>query len=87
MHGVGGMLGLLLTAVLAASLDGLGLETSMGAQFMTQLIGVVATTVWCAVLSFIILKFVDKTIGLRVNADEETEGLDLALHNERGYSL
>jgi Amt family ammonium transporter len=87
VHGVGGMLGLLLTAVLAASLDGLGLETSMGAQFMTQLIGVVATTVWCAVLSFIILKLVDKTIGLRVNADEETEGLDLALHNERGYNL
>jgi len=87
VHGVGGMLGLLLTAVLAASLDGLGLETSMGAQFVTQLIGVVATTIWCAVLSFIILKLVDKTIGLRVNADEETEGLDLTLHNERGYNL
>ena len=87
VHGIGGILGLLLTAVFAASLDGLGLETSMGAQFVTQLIGVVAVTIWCAVLSFIILKLVDKTIGLRVSADEETEGLDLVLHNERGYTL
>jgi len=87
VHGLGGILGLLLTAVFAASLDGLGLETSMGAQFVTQLIGVVAVTIWCAVLSFIILKLVDKTIGLRVSADEETEGLDLVLHNERGYTL
>ncbi len=87
VHGIGGMLGLLLTAVFAASLDGLGLETSMGAQFVTQLIGIVATTIWCAVLCFIILKLIDKTIGLRVSIDEETEGLDIVLHNERGYTL
>ena len=87
VHGIGGMLGLMLTAPLAGSLDGLGLETSMGEQFMTQLIGIVATIVWCGILSFIILKLVDMTIGLRVSEDEETEGLDLVLHNERGYSL
>ena len=87
VHGLGGMLGLLLTAVFAASLDGLGLETSMGVQFVTQLIGIVATTIWCAVLCFIILKLIDKTIGLRVSIDEETEGLDIVLHNERGYTL
>jgi len=87
VHGLGGMLGLLLTAVFAASLDGLGLETSMGAQLVTQLIGIVATTIWCAVLCFIILKLIDKTIGLRVSTDEETEGLDIVLHNERGYTL
>jgi len=87
VHGLGGMLGLLLTAVFAASLDGLGLETSMGAQFVTQLIGIIATTIWCAVLCFIILKLIDKTIGLRVSIDEETEGLDIVLHNERGYTL
>ncbi|MCH8846205.1 MAG: ammonium transporter [Proteobacteria bacterium] len=87
VHGLGGMLGLLLTAVFAASLDGLGLETSMGAQFVTQLIGIVAVTIWCAVLCFIILKLIDKTIGLRVSIDEETEGLDIVLHNERGYTL
>lgn len=87
VHGLGGMLGLLLTAVFAASLDGLGLETSMGAQFVTQLIGIVAVTIWCAVLCFIILKLIDKTIGLRVSIDEEIEGLDIVLHNERGYTL
>ena len=47
----------------------------------------VATTIWCAVLCFIILKLIDKTIGLRVSTDEETEGLDIVLHNERGYTL
>jgi len=87
VHGIGGILGLLLTAVLAATLDGLMPEMSIGAQFKTQLIGVVATIVWCGVFSFIILKLIDMTIGLRVSEDEETEGLDLVLHNERGYSL
>ncbi|MBM2829821.1 MAG: ammonium transporter [Gammaproteobacteria bacterium] len=88
VHGIGGMLGLLLTAVFAAeSLDGLGLKTSISAQFMTQLIGVVATIVWCGVISFVLLKLLDMTLGLRVSADDETEGLDLVLHNERGYNL
>lgn len=88
VHGVGGILGTLLTGILAAeSLGGLGLETGIGAQFVTQLIGVVATIVWCGVLSFVILKLLDMTIGIRVSTDEETEGLDLAQHNERGYSL
>ena len=88
VHGVGGILGTLLTAILAAeSLGGLGLETGIASQFMTQLIGVIATIVWCGVVSFVILKVLDKTLGIRVSADEETEGLDLVQHNERGYSL
>ena len=88
VHGVGGVLGTLLTAVFAAeSLGGLGLETGMAAQFTTQLVGVIATLVWCGVVSFIILKVLDKVLGLRVSPDEENEGLDLAQHNERGYSL
>ena len=88
VHGVGGILGTLLTAVFAAeSMGGLGLETSIGSQFVTQLIGVVATIVWCAVITFILLKILDAVIGLRVSEDEETEGLDLVLHNERGYTL
>jgi Amt family ammonium transporter len=88
VHGVGGILGTLLTAILAAeSMGGLGLETGITAQFMTQLIGVVATVVWCGVASFVILKVLDKILVIRVSADEETEGLDLAQHNERGYSL
>ncbi len=88
VHGVGGTLGTLLTAVFAAeSLGGLGLDTGMAAQFTTQLIGVIATVVWCGVVSFVILKLLDKVLGLRVSADDETEGLDLTQHNERGYSL
>jgi len=88
VHGVGGILGTLLTAVFAAeSMGGLGLETSISSQFVTQLIGVVATIVWCGVVTFVLLKVIDAVIGLRVSEDEETEGLDLVLHNERGYTL
>ncbi|RKZ50027.1 MAG: ammonia channel protein [Gammaproteobacteria bacterium] len=88
VHGVGGILGTLLTAVFAAeSMGGLGLETSIGSQFVTQAIGVVATVVWCGVISFVLFKILDAVIGLRVSEDEETEGLDTVLHNERGYIL
>jgi len=88
VHGVGGILGTLLTAILAAeTLGGLGLEAGIASQFVTQLVGVVATVVWCGGVSFIILKGLDKVMGLRVSVDEETEGLDLVHHNERGYSL
>ena len=88
VHGVGGILGTLLAAVFGAeSMGGLGLETSIGDQFVVQLIGVVATIVWCAVLSYIIFKVLDATIGLRVTEEEETEGLDLVLHDERGYNF
>lgn len=88
VHGVGGILGTLLTAVFAAkSMGGLGLEVSMGEQFMIQLTGVVATIIWCGGFSFIILKVLDAVIGLRVNDEEETEGLDLVLHDERGYNF
>jgi Amt family ammonium transporter len=88
VHGVGGILGTLLTAVFAAeSMGGLGLETSISSQFVTQAIGVIATVVWCGVITFVLLKALDAVIGLRVSEDEETEGLDLVLHNERGYTL
>lgn len=88
VHGVGGALGTLLTAVFAAqSLGGLGLDVAMGTQFVTQLIGVVATIVWCGVMSFVILKVLDSVLGLRVSPDQETEGLDLVLHQEKGYNF
>jgi Amt family ammonium transporter len=90
VHGVGGALGLLLTAVFAAgAFGGLGLaeDVGIGGQFVTQLVGVLATLIWCGVLSYIILKIIDATIGLRVTEDQETEGLDLVLHDERGYNL
>jgi ammonium transporter, Amt family len=90
VHGVGGFTGLLLTAVFsAASLDGLGLPegVSMGQQLLTQLIGAVATAAWCAVATFVILKVVNAMLPLRVSAEQENDGLDLVLHDERGYSL
>jgi Amt family ammonium transporter len=88
VHGVGGMLGTLLTAVFAAeSMGGLGLESSMSSQLLTQATGIVATVLWCGIISFILLKIIDAVIGLRVTVEEETGGLDLALHDERGYNF
>ncbi len=91
VHGVGGILGTLLTAVFyAKSMGGLQAEDevySIASQFGVQFCGVVATIVWCGVISFIILKLLDKTLGLRVDDEQETEGLDIALHNERGYNI
>lgn len=88
VHGVGGIVGALLTGIFAAeSLGGQGLSAdSIGGQFFVQLVGVVFTIAYCAVLSFILLKIVDAIIGLRVSQSEETEGLDIALHDERGYN-
>ena len=88
VHGIGGIVGALLTGIFAAeSLGGQGLSAdSIGGQFVVQLIGVVFTIIYCGVLSFILLKIVDAIVGLRVSQDEETEGLDIALHDERGYN-
>jgi ammonium transporter, Amt family len=90
VHGVGGLLGTLLTGIfVSATFGGIGYpeKVTMGEQFMTQLIGVVATAVWSGVLTWIILKIVDAIVGMRVASDEETEGLDTALHGEKGYTL
>ena len=91
VHGVGGALGCLLTAIFYSNSFG-GLQPvdevySISSQFGVQAIGVVATVVWCAVITFFILKLVDMMVGLRVAEDEETEGLDIVLHNERGYNI
>ena len=90
VHGVGGIIGTLLTAVFAAtSLGGLGLAegTTVASQFGVQLAGVVATLVWSGGWSFVLLKILDAAIGLRVNAEQETEGLDVVMHEERGYII
>jgi ammonium transporter, Amt family len=90
VHGIGGFTGLLLTgAFSSATLDGLGLDAgvTMGRQVLTQLIGATVTAVWCAVATFAILKIVNLVVPLRVSVDQENEGLDLVLHEERGYSL
>jgi Amt family ammonium transporter len=90
VHGVGGMLGVLLTAVFVApGLGGLGFADGMdmGKQLWSQAVGVVATVAWSMVLTYIILKVVDGIVGLRVSRDRETEGLDITSHGERGYNL
>ncbi len=90
VHGIGGIIGTLLTGVFAATaLGGLGLAegVSIAGQLTYQLVGVVATIVWCGVLTLLIFKIIDATIGLRVTREQETEGLDLVLHDETGYNI
>jgi len=90
VHAVGGILGAILTGVFAdAALGGVGLAegVTMSAQVVKQAIGVGVTLVYSAVISFILLKVIDVIIGLRVTEEQETEGLDMALHDERGYIL
>jgi Amt family ammonium transporter len=90
VHGVGGVIGTLLTGVFVASaLGGVGLPegTSLGSQVLIQLLGVLVTLTWSGILSLGILKAIDGIIGLRVSAEDETQGLDVALHEERGYIL
>ena len=59
----------------------------MGSQIVVQLTGIAATVVWTAIVTFGILKLVDVIIGLRVTEEEETQGLDISQHDERGYIL
>lgn len=90
VHGIGGIIGALLTGVFAdAAFGGSGLAegVTIGDQVINQSIGVIVTIVYDFVVSFIILKLVDIVIGLRVTGEEESEGLDIALHDERGYNL
>ncbi|MBL3588995.1 MAG: ammonium transporter [gamma proteobacterium endosymbiont of Lamellibrachia anaximandri] len=94
VHGVGGIMGTLLAGVFSATSLGVfsgygfaeGIET-IGGQVYVQFIGVVATIVFTAVVSYVILKLVDKLVGLRVTEEEEIEGLDVVLHEERGYDI
>jgi ammonium transporter, Amt family len=90
IHGVGGIVGTVLTAIFAASgLGGSGTvaEGGIWGQLTMQLLGVAAVLVWSAVVSFVVLWVLNKALGLRVSQLEETEGLDIALHNEQGYNL
>ncbi|WP_123401716.1 ammonium transporter [Inmirania thermothiophila] len=91
VHGVGGLIGALLTGVFAApALGGAGLGegvAGIGEQVAVQALGVAATIAYTAVASLVILKGLDRVVGLRVSEEQELEGLDLALHDERGYIL
>lgn len=88
IHGVGGIVGAILTGVFTApSLGGTGADDfSIATQVMIQAEGVIITIVWCAVVSVIAYKLVDIVIGLRVPEDQEREGLDLTSHGETAYS-
>jgi Amt family ammonium transporter len=90
VHGVGGMTGTLLAAFFAtAALGGVGLGegVTVASQFGVQLAGVVATLVWSAVASFVIIKVTQAICGLRASDDTMIEGLDYTTHGERGYTI
>jgi Amt family ammonium transporter len=91
VHAVGGIIGALGVGILCATqFGGAGFggdNETIAAQLGAQSIGVIATIIYTGIASFIILKIIDVVIGLRVDEDQEAEGLDLALHNERGYIL
>ena len=88
VHGVGGFVGAMLTGVFTAeAFGGTGLAGGIGQQLGLQFIGAAATIVYSGVLTLVLAKAIDAAMGLRVTAEEEAEGLDLALHDERGFNL
>ncbi|ARN76469.1 ammonia channel protein [Oceanicoccus sagamiensis] len=93
VHGVGGILGTFMAGIFASSelgiFSGQGLAegVSIAQQLGVQLTGIGATFVYTAIVTYILLKVVGAMVGLRVSEDEETEGLDVVSHNERGYDL
>lgn len=88
VHGIGGIVGAILTGVFAAPvLGGFGTVEDIGAQVWIQIVGVLVTVVYTGIVTFVILKVLDLVMGLRVSEESETVGLDLSEHNERGYNL
>jgi Amt family ammonium transporter len=87
IHGVGGIVGALGTAIVnMPGLGGAGGEDyAVGSQFVIQASAVGITILWCGILSFILFKIVDMTLGLRVSVEDERQGLDLASHGEAAY--
>ena len=88
VHAVGGIVGAILTGVCAGSLGGVGLPegVTISHQVWVQTLSVLFTLVFSGTATFIILKLLDAAIGLRVTREQEVEGLDLALHDERAYN-
>ena len=90
VHAVGGALGTMLAAVfVSASWGGAGYAegVTMSAQLKTQAIGIAAVLVWSVVISYILLKLINVFSAIRASDEEEQQGLDIVLHNERGYDL
>ncbi len=88
VHGVGGILGTLLTAVFASSqFGGLGLENSISDQFMIQLFGVVFTIIWCGIFTIVSIKIAEIFTGnIRVSSENEETGIDISDHGESSYN-
>jgi Amt family ammonium transporter len=87
IHGVGGFVGAILTGVFATKAikggeDAVGLIDGNSGQVLTQVWGTLATIAWCAIATFVLLKIIDVVIGLRVDQEQEIEGLDINLHGE-----
>jgi Amt family ammonium transporter len=93
VHGVGGILGTLLVGIFASSQlgifsgQGLAEGVTISQQLWVQFIGVISTFIYTAIITVILLKVIDIVIGLRVTDEEETEGLDVTQHEERGYII
>ncbi len=89
VHGVGGILGTLLAGILATdTFGGLGIEKSAFDQTIVQFIGVISVAIFALVVTIIIVKIIQATIGLRVSSQqEEFDGLDLGSHGEKSYNL
>ncbi len=90
VHAVGGIVGAILVGVFAAKgFGGVGLAEgiSIGQQVKTQLISILATMAYTGIVSLLILKVLDRVMGLRVSDDDEAQGLDITAHSERGYNL
>jgi Amt family ammonium transporter len=91
VHGIGGIIGTMLAGVACqVSWGGTGFGpgvTSVGGQLAAQAMAIVATAILSAVVSIVTLKAIDLTIGLRVNRNDEEEGLDLSQHGEEGYVI
>jgi Amt family ammonium transporter len=88
VHGVGGALGtLVLPFVVSLGTGGVALSRPALAQFAVQFEGVIAAAVWSVVATFVLVKLVSWTTGLRVDAEQETQGLDFSSHGETAYNL
>jgi Amt family ammonium transporter len=93
VHGVGGILGTILAGVFAS--DALGVFSGQGfnegmtmaSQVQVQIVGVVATFAYTAIITYLLLKLVDKLLVLRVDEEQELQGVDLVEHDEKGYDL
>ena len=94
VHGVGGMLGLFMAGIFCSPALGIfsgnGFSdgvTTIGGQLGIQLTGIAATFVYTAIVSWVLLRVVDAIVSVRVDQEDETAGLDIVLHDERGYDL